>query len=717
MSVHSRPLLLCCYSAVIFVMSSLALPAQDAFWQPLGGPFGGRLVGLLRLSSDEIIVGTENNGIFHSSDDGMSWHRPAALRSTALPLLQTSAGVLFAFSDQDGLLRSLDDGKSWQTDGEGLPTDGQMLAMVEDDEGAVLLATTSSGIFRSADPAAAAGSVWESFALEEDGLLALVTRDGATMYAGTFGRAIMLSRDRGNTWVQIVDGLPEGFSQRSVTAIAFGEGETMFAGLFRAGIFRSENGGLNWELFALEDTDLTSLRYLSDGRLLAGTLSQGAFLVSADGGTSRKMQLPGDEIPSVEIAADGALLAAMLGGGLQRSTDAGESWTQVGLPITRVKALLPIANGDLISVSDKSGLHRFNSNSQTWRYLDFINTSINAIASNPNGDIFIGGERGQIFRSQDGGATWFATDSDAVSTEDINAVAAGANDVVLAGSGQGLLFSSDNGTSWRNIALGIEGGIRTLSSGTGQTYRFFAGLDLPASIPVATLLSMDGLNWQRADISLFGAVQAFAVGGNSALALAALTADGTNSIAYTRDDGSTWNTTSDDAFNASIAGLVFDKNGAIVAAAAHEVLRLEPGKDAWQTLGSGLPTDQMLTSLVADSEEVLYVGVDGAGVFRTLGPITAVSEDNGAPSARLAVQATIPGGETGRITLDLPSAGPLQLNLISMRGVRLASIWRGELSSGRHELPWEGAAVPAGPYILELVTQNASAGVLVLLKN
>jgi hypothetical protein len=64
---------------------------------------------------------------------------------------------------------------------------------------------------------------------------------GTQLFAGTYGKGVLLSADNGNTWTEVNNGLPS-LNVISLAAI----GTNLFAGTRDAGVFKSSNNGNSW---------------------------------------------------------------------------------------------------------------------------------------------------------------------------------------------------------------------------------------------------------------------------------------------------------------------------------------------------------------------------------------------------------------------------------------------------------------------------------------
>ncbi len=175
------------------------------------------------------------------------------------------------------------------------------------------------------------------------------------VYCGTFGQGLWRSRDAGQSWQQVGDGI----TQTQITSVAVSETErvgergVVYAGTEPSAIFRSEDGGETWrELATLRQLPSAStwsfpprphtshIRWITPDPLVAGRLfaavEAGALLRSLDGGKHWEDRRPDGPFDTHTLvmhrlapnrlyssAGDGFMRP---GQGFVQSDDSGESW-------------------------------------------------------------------------------------------------------------------------------------------------------------------------------------------------------------------------------------------------------------------------------------------------------------------------------------------------------------------------------------------------------
>jgi photosystem II stability/assembly factor-like uncharacterized protein len=155
----------------------------------------------LFVSGADIFAGTQQDGLFRSTDRGLSWTK------TNLP-----ASIVFSFAANDeslfvglfdGIYRSTDQGRSWTKADAGLPPEVNARALAI--SGSHLLAGTFAGrIYRSTDQ----GQSWADLTsrMGEQTRVNALAVSGTTLFAGTVC-GVLRSTDQGQSWETVNAGL------------------------------------------------------------------------------------------------------------------------------------------------------------------------------------------------------------------------------------------------------------------------------------------------------------------------------------------------------------------------------------------------------------------------------------------------------------------------------------------------------------------------------
>ena len=175
---------------------------------------------------------------------------------------------------------------------------------------------------------------------------------GPSVYAGTAGGGVAVSRNSGRSWAAANEGLTGLF----VHTIASHE-DRLLAGT-SIGLFCSDDGAQTWQITGLTERRVRALRYL-DARCFAGTAGQGIYKSDDDGATWQPAN-EGLESRFVYriLAKGGALYAGTVGAGVARSLDGGETWEAVNDGLGDMNVTSLAHSGNVIVAGTNSGVFR-----------------------------------------------------------------------------------------------------------------------------------------------------------------------------------------------------------------------------------------------------------------------------------------------------------------------------------------------------------------------
>jgi hypothetical protein len=248
----------------MLLCGAIYVPAAQADlskWSSLSGltaSSGGSWVRVFQTGTPPttIYAGTEGNGVFKSTDDGLTWSAfKTGMGNASIRTMYTSGGNIFAGTD-DGLFSAPDttsSGGSWTKVAQGAETDPQhptklnqaVQAVISLTGGPMLAGTVSEGVFHSTD----SGQTWQPPAAN-DGMAAGTTVWSFASFANFVWAAtsdgIYRSSDQGSAWTLSSDGIPA-----SATTLGIFQ-DTQNPAIYYAetgsdGVFRSIDGGTTWQ--------------------------------------------------------------------------------------------------------------------------------------------------------------------------------------------------------------------------------------------------------------------------------------------------------------------------------------------------------------------------------------------------------------------------------------------------------------------------------------
>lgn len=389
----------------------------------------------------KMYLGTLDDGIFVSSDQGKTWtpfnnglaHLTAA-RFVAFHgrLYVLSSRLYYNVRDAGSVYRLTEDGSSWEAvedteDATGIATDGETLFVGKED--ASFWTSTDGETFRKQD----------SRGLPPAWIGEIVSQNGR-IYVGVGGNGIYASPDGGKTFAEANTNMAS-VATREVH-VNPDDANEIYAGTWdRLGFYWSKNGGKSYKRLGAEYNLLTiqpdphdfSRVYLGSEQFVVGAVSEA-------GGTFEEKSKPGTRDGKIKsIAVDPNDSAHLLvgiatevaetppGEGLWETRDQGKNWTRAkGIGNHAVYSILfnpknpaivyasALGEGVFKSTDGGATFARLGGDSLTYTYRlamsasdpDILVASSNVFFGQLSTQEQISGKYGGIFQTKDGGSTW-----------------------------------------------------------------------------------------------------------------------------------------------------------------------------------------------------------------------------------------------------------------------------------------------------------------------
>ena len=240
-------------------------------WIPMyNGMNTGKIVKAYTTIGNNIFAGTQSNGVYKSTDNGLNWISVNnGLSNQNILSLTSYNNFLYAGTSLGGIYQSTNNGDYWVAVSNGLGNNAKVNTLLT--KGTSIYAGTASGVFMTTNN----GGLWTQSGLTWD--TRILYLNGNTIYAGTYLGGLHISTDNGTSWMARNSGL----GNMRVLSITV-NGNNLFAGT-EGGIFLSTNNGLNWTAGWLTNQTIYSLA-ASNNRIFIG--SNIGSLVSFDNGLS-----------------------------------------------------------------------------------------------------------------------------------------------------------------------------------------------------------------------------------------------------------------------------------------------------------------------------------------------------------------------------------------------------------------------------------------------
>ncbi len=427
-------------------------------------PCQGILVPSLLAVGDTIYAGSINEGVFRSTDDGLTFQAYSAgtehMDWAQIFSIAHIGTDIYAGSNGYGIFKLNTTTNVWSVC-QGTASYINITAITGD--ASTLIAVANSGICRSID----AGASWTDVSgngmdvsTQNDFGDAIMTSAG--FFVGTFG-GIYKTTNSGISWTRSDNGI-HSHSIQSPSIVSLGA--DIFTGTSYGGVFRSSDLGQTWTnvsngLSLNEYQDYAVPKFVG---ATGSTLFSGAYMSNDAGATWTLHNSPGKVGNLPWIVQNGVFITLDANNGVYRSTDNGATW--VLNPVGTVTNLCSDGTTLYLSIPPTvaldPSLYYSNDAGATW-----IQSTLNGTPgyTNPYGNIYFTGNSMLYISAQPG-----------------------------LYEGQGIWRSTDHGVSWTRV-LPIYGGGRLTFGGSVM---YVAGVYTDASgnqTPAMYKSEDDGLTW------------------------------------------------------------------------------------------------------------------------------------------------------------------------------------------------------------------------------
>jgi photosystem II stability/assembly factor-like uncharacterized protein len=448
--------------------------------------------------------------------------------------------------------------------------------------------------------------------------------DGSSFYAGgRDGKGLFISTDKGDTWTNRNNGLPQNTINAIILSSVEGS-DYIFAGTEGRGIYRSTDGGADWLLVSTGNSlEFSYSRYMTKCGKYIFTIHLGNIYKSNEYGDNWKIVSSTLGYATSLFVHDSTIIAEF-GSGIYASTDFGYSWSHINVGIS---FLTSFTNSDSLHLfgSNGSGIALSKDNGVTWQAIntglpmvspDF--TSYQEITSlTISGSNYFASVNGTIYRSADQGAHWIELYENKLEGLEVYILKSITDSVglkyIIAGTNHGFYRSSDNGDNWSE-----------------QCMNFYV-------IKSTSLAYLNGYLFAGGDKGLF----------------------------RTTNNGLSWS----NMMNIPILSLIIKDSTVITGTMNKGVFISFDRGETWANINRGLPSYKRdnvqgiipITTLAVSGEDI-YAGTDSAGIYKSTNQggnwsISYNSFTNTSVTALIAYNSNVYAGTADRKFLMSTNAG------------------------------------------------------------
>ena len=404
------------------IASTLALHAQNNFWEEAKGPYGGNFT--ITPTDTNVVYARDNNSLYRSEDFGEHWEQIFVAAADSLGASEENifigtSGTFYAVASYHtgganyvyNQFVSDNEGQTWSL----LNNTPNVLKSVYETPSGVLIGLDPKNrqIFRSID----AGINWiPVFTSSFPSLLTdpnmSTTNDGKILLSELYNNDFAYSEDDGQTWVE--GETPHYQSNNSLassgTIFATSKGPWSLSDLFR-----STNGGVSWDSIPFNSNPALTLNNvisLNNGNLLLST-NRNLYVSMDEGLTWDSLPITTEQATQFSLhkpLSNGALLGIHKDA-LVRSSNEGDTWSfsAFGMHRAIMDALIIPSAQEQFAVT-LTGLWKTTDRGENWTRIltDTSTSSLNPLypLALINQDSFAVTQGLNIWGTTDGGQTF-----------------------------------------------------------------------------------------------------------------------------------------------------------------------------------------------------------------------------------------------------------------------------------------------------------------------
>ncbi len=648
-----------------------------AQWSPTNGPLGGTIRSLA-ASGSVLIAGSDWQGIFISSNNGMTFSHSNYIGNSVYSLAVNSQYVFAGISPAGGVLRSTDNGLTWDTTTRLLVNTAVTSVVLSGSN--IYAGTYAEGVYRSTDN----GLTWAQTPLNNIYVFGMAV-SGNNIFAGTGFYGVYLSTDNGLTWNET------SLNNVSVYSIAV-NGSNIFAGTSSGGVYVSPDNGITWTQTGPANQWINTL-YVNGNNIYAGTYGSGVFVSTNNGQSWTQTALNNAQVYAIIISGPN-LVAGTYNYGTLVSQNNGQNWLQTSFLIEWANTLA--VTGNFVFAGTNTGIFLTTNSGQLWNRLPVNTINVNALvvtAPTIIGSLLLAGNSaGQVFLSRDYGQNWSQTAS--FTTHAVYALSANGPVIYAGTQSDGVFYSVNNGQTWTQSTLNNK----TIYSIATSNSKVFAGTYADG----VYFSSDNGQTWAQTSLNT-GFIKSLAVNGSYVYA------GTTNNVYVSSDGGVTWNA-SGLALNQPVNTIsVYDKY-VFAGVAGLGVYVSSDNGTTWTPRNEGWGASVILS--LAFDNQYLYAGTRGTSVWkRPLPELMGVRRIYGSVPKEYSLSQNYPNpfNPSTKIKFVIAKNSFVTLDMYDLLGRKVTTLTGEKLNPGIYEVEWDASNFASGIYFYKLTATAVAA--------
>jgi photosystem II stability/assembly factor-like uncharacterized protein len=420
-------------------------------WNAVNSGMLTKQVRTINTSGTDIYVGT-TNGVFLSKDNGDSWiELDNALKEVDVKIITAQGTNLYFGSIGKGVYHYTTDGSFVERLNGGFDDTFPDICGLATNNEDIFSCTWSGHVYKLNNQ----NRLWQRFDNKLDcrHLLSMSIYND-TIFAGSGGFGLYSTSVTANDWQSTSTGI------RAFKIISLASSDSLlFAATDNSGLFLSKDDGNSWKksFKGITVEDANDLKILNNNIFLG---TGGGMFVSTDRGDNWHLSNNGlDQQVNRIFINKNRVFAVSFGNGLYISSDSGNIWREannIDLPSKLIYNVV-VSDSNVFLTTFDAGVVLSEDLGETWHQITNGLTSKDVLLIILKDNfVFINVEGGDgIYRSDDMGKTWIAKNKGLENAYLTSLVVS--NNMIFASTPNGIYASKNNGDSWEDIGNLISG--------------------------------------------------------------------------------------------------------------------------------------------------------------------------------------------------------------------------------------------------------------------